>query len=218
MRVSINFFDKKWVKEPARTDRLFGVNDGNAHAQSNDEKMARTTIEGDSQKWNALVINDHAVKLQFIPIDHNLDGGGLCDGLLYSENQDNLIFIELKTGKKNWITEGIKQLEKSISLFTANHDIKQFKQVNAYLCNNHHPNFQTSHREEMQMFRNKNKVRLYIERKIVVSQPQSHQDLITEGVEQELLHSFADGGGWGVRTIDSEGVGRTDTRSSAQSR
>lgn len=171
MQERVNFFDEQWVKEPARTDRQFGVNDGNAHAQNNDEKMARTTIDGDSQMWNALVINDHAVKLQFIPIDHNLDGDGLCDGLIYSKSQDIIIFIELKTGEKSWITKGIKQLEKCISLFIANHDIKEFKQVKAYLCNNSHPNFQTSKREVMQQFRNRNKVRLNIEREIVVTQP-----------------------------------------------
>lgn len=169
MQEKISFFDMRWIQESPRIDTQFGINDGDAHAERNEEKRAFTTTEGDQQRWNALVTNDHATELQFTPIDHNLPEEGLCDGLLYATNRDCLFFIELKTGEKRWIPRGIMQLEKSISLFKSLHKLKEFKLIRAYLCNNSHPHFQSSKREEMQRFRDKNGVRLIIQREIVVN-------------------------------------------------
>lgn len=162
----VDFFDPSHITEPAQKAREFGINDGNPHATSAHDKWAYTTTDGESCKWNAYVINEKEVELQFIPLDHNIAEEHLCDGVLYTKRKERVAFIELKCGEKRWIQQGIKQLKNTLSYLDDDFINSEGRVVMAYLCNSSHPNFAFSHRKEMQEFRNSERVRLYIQRNI----------------------------------------------------
>ena len=163
-----DFFDPKLRVEDPRTESLFGINDGDPDAKSKEQRRAYTLSEGDG--WNACVHNKHQAQLQFTPLDHNVPLDGLCDGILYTceEYTDLLIFIELKSRGKRWIQEGIEQLKKTISIYQAGEGCRRFNERKAYLCNNRHPHFQFSQKEEMQRFKHETSMRLHIERDIQI--------------------------------------------------
>lgn len=163
-----DFFDPELLVEDPRSEVLFGINDGDPSATSRDQRRAYTISEGSG--WNATVHNKQQVKLQFTPLDHNVQLDGLCDGILYTcgESSSQLIFIELKSKGKRWIQEGVEQLKKTISIYKAGEGCREFSEYKAYLCNNRHPHFQFSKKEEMQKFRQETSMRLYIEQQIQI--------------------------------------------------
>lgn len=147
---TINFFDKKYLTEPARSDAEFGICDpGNA-------QPAFTTT--DPQLYQAKVNNKEGQTLQFVPIDHNLNicraNGDLestCDGMLYNDTP-YLAFIELKDKEAGWASEAVEQLRTTIGIFCANHNMNDFRRRFAYAANVKHPNFHKSFKEVMQQF------------------------------------------------------------------
>ncbi len=164
----VDFFDSQLLVEDPRTESLFGINDGDPDAKSKELRRAYTLSEGDG--WNAIVHNKDQAQLQFTPLDHNVPLDGLCDGILYTceEPSSQLVFIELKSKGKRWIQEGIGQLKKTISIYQSGEGCRRFSKCKAYLCNNRHPHFQYSQKEEMQRFKNETSMRLYIERDIQI--------------------------------------------------
>ncbi len=164
----VDFFDSQLLVEDPRTESLFGINDGDSDAESKELRRAYTLSEGDG--WNAIVHNKDQAQLQFTPLDHNVPLDGLCDGILYTceEPSSQLVFIELKSKGKRWIQEGIGQLKKTISIYQAGEGCRRFSKCKAYLCNNRHPHFQYSQKEEMQRFKQETSMRLYIERDIQI--------------------------------------------------
>lgn len=164
----VDFFDSQLLVEDPRTESLFGINDGDSDAESKELRRAYTLSEGDG--WNAIVHNKNQAQLQFTPLDHNVPLDGLCDGILYTceESSSQLVFIELKSKGKRWIQEGIGQLKKTISIYQAGEGCRRFSKCKAYLCNNRHPHFQYSQKEEMQRFKQETSMRLYIERDIQI--------------------------------------------------
>lgn len=171
--IILDVFAEDLCTEPPRTQSIFGINDGEPDAPSPELRRAYTTSEGND--WNAIVDNAVGKTLQFIPLDHNVTLGeilldGLSDGLLYTtEDSSYIAFIELKSKGKRWIQEGIEQLEKTITRYQNGSNPKQFAHRCAYLCNNRHPHFHYSHKQEMQRFRDKTSFRLHIAQKIQVS-------------------------------------------------
>ncbi len=154
----IDFFAADIFREEPRTDNIFGIND--AIQEGDHNGMAYTTTDTDN-KWNATVKNENYRPVTFEPLDHNIDVKdennnqySLCDGMLYTDNNDDLIFVELKDQDKDWISKDIMQLESTIKLFTANHDYKDWKRRSAFAANSKHPQFKFSHRTEMQEFKN----------------------------------------------------------------
>ena len=151
----INFFDRAYLKESARTDLEFGIYDpGNA-------QPALTTT--DPQLCQAKVKNPMAKTLQFVPIDYNFDirraNGELestCDGMLY-EGTSYLAFVELKDKESSWASEAVEQLRTTISIFVENHNKEAFKRRFAYAVNTKHPNFHKSFKEVMQQFTSETK-------------------------------------------------------------
>ncbi len=146
----INFFDKAYLTEPARTDVEFGVCD------PGDSKPAFTTI--DPQLYQARIENPLAKTIQFVPVDHNLDirrtNGDLestCDGMLY-ESPAYIAFIELKDKESGWASEAVEQLGNTIGIFSLNHNIAGFRRRFAYAANCKHPYFHRSFKEVMQRF------------------------------------------------------------------
>ena len=164
----VDFFDSQLLVEDPRTESLFGINDGDSDAESKELRRAYTLSEGDG--WNAIVHNKDQAQLQFTPLDHNVPLDGLCDGILYTceEPSSQRVFIELKSKGKRWIQEGIGQLKKTISIYQAGEVCRRFSKCKAYLCNNRHPHFQYSQKEEMQRFKQETSMRLYIERDIQI--------------------------------------------------
>ncbi|MFN7660239.1 MAG: hypothetical protein ACK5P3_19290, partial [Dolichospermum sp.] len=131
----------------------------------------------DSRKWIAIVENNQEINLIFTAIDKCIqilrsDGkmDNRCDGMLTYNN--NIIFVELKERKYTnsvWIDDGENQLRKIISVFINNHDLQIFKSKKAYIANSKKPQFQYSHKERMQKFRNDTGFTLIIQNTIKVS-------------------------------------------------
>ena len=163
----IDFFDSKYLTEPARADSQFGICDNG--------RLAYTTTQGDTAKWIAVVSNEDQRTLQFVPVDHNIvvynakgEEMSQCDGMLYAEGNLWLVFVELKD-KTRLRYKPYEQLESTIQLFLANHDYKLFSKRFAYAVNRKHPQFAHSRKDEMQTFYNRYKFRLLFQRNIVVN-------------------------------------------------
>lgn len=160
----LDFFNIKYKRENALTDDSFGICDNGT--------LAYTQVHSPGE-WIAVVSNRMKKLIQFTPVDHNIiarraDDSEIsqCDGMLTVNKNDNLIFVELKTGRKNWITEAVDQLRSTISLFNDNHDSQLFNDRRAYAVNKRHPHFHSSHKEVMQRFRNQTGYRLLIQSNI----------------------------------------------------
>lgn len=161
---SINYFDEKKYKHEKRTDISFGIGD--------DGKLAFTTLK--ESETIAKVTNKFNRCVQFTPIDHNIkiivngNERSQCDGMLYIEVTKELVFVELKTGDKNWVADAIAQLESTIANFSANHVISDYKYRSAYAANRKHPYFQYSKKEEIETFRTHTRFRLNITNTIIL--------------------------------------------------
>lgn len=166
--MSVNFFDTP-CKEPARIDPLFGICD------NQDGVSKAYTDDVNQNKWVATVINETETEVSFTPIDHCIsilqegtkDEESLCDGMLTFQN--SLFLVELKEkGKHAWQSEAVAQLENTIRLLQANHDLSVFKYKKAYACNKKHPNFSTYDNEKQKTLFSKTKFRIDIQAKIVI--------------------------------------------------
>ena len=137
------------------------------------EGMAFVEYENEIS-WVGVVLNDSGKSLNFTAIDHcveirrkNGDLENRCDGLL--SNESCLIFVELKDQRGRWIQHAVKnQLQITIDYFRKNHDLDGYPIRRAYVCNRAQPQFSYSHKQLMQEFYNRNGVRLYIQREIII--------------------------------------------------
>ncbi len=168
--MSINFFDANCQSQTSQSK--FGLCDDPPPSKD----PAYIDID-DCSKWIAIVENNQEIEVIFTAIDHcteilRSDGkmDNRCDGMLTYNN--NIIFVELKERKYTnsvWIEEGENQLRKIISVFINNHDLQIFKSKKAYIANSKKPQFQYSHKERMQKFRNDTGFTLIIQNTIKVS-------------------------------------------------
>ena len=118
--------------------------------------------------WGANVVNSSGKSISFIAVDNRIeilrvDGSmeNRCDAMLH--NADYIIFVELKNQREDWIKHAVDdQLQTTIDVFKQNNDIMKYSRRFAYVCNKKHPLFQNSHKQQMQKFHSKNKVRLII--------------------------------------------------------
>jgi hypothetical protein len=122
----------------------------------------------DSSKWIATVENEPEFEITFTAIDNcieirraNGDMDNRCDGMLTYE--DNIIFVELKSVRSEWITSGLAQLERTIQHFMDNYDMNTIRHKRAFLCNKKHPQFQVIEHSAKQQFFQKYKVRINIQ-------------------------------------------------------
>ena len=162
----MNFF-KPACQEPTIDDSTFGLCD------EQDGSKACTNID-DPAKWIATVKNDRKKILTFTAIDKcvlNDDeepGKGRCDGMLTSDSNEHIYFVELKDEAKGWRTEAIKQLESTLQFFIAHHDINVFKHKKAFACNKKHKHFQQiDHELNLRFFRTYG-VRIDVQAKIII--------------------------------------------------
>lgn len=168
--MSINFFDTNCQSQTNQPK--FGLCDDPPPSKD----PAYININ-DSRKWIAIVENNQEIEVIFTAIDNCIEirrsNGKMdnrCDGMLTYNN--NIIFVELKERKYTnsvWIDDGEKQLRKIISVFINNHDLQIFKSKKAYIANSKKPQFQYSHKERMQKFRNDTGFTLIIQNTIKVS-------------------------------------------------
>lgn len=120
-------------------------------------------------QWIAKVNNPSGYTVKFLPVDQAMkiestkgQQESTCEGILFYPHPDHnaIIFIELKEVRKG--TSGaVSQLENTILLFAANHDLHAYKKRCAFAVNRKHPHFNYSRKTQCQEFWNKYRVRLY---------------------------------------------------------
>lgn len=162
----VNFFSDEYQREEVRDDAEFGIYD--------DSSLAKTTTDSSLYGRSAMVSNPNRKQVIFTPIDHNIvvyddDGNTLsmCDGMLTSEVERILFFVELKVrSEKGWVSKAVSQLNSTIRIFITNHRLEEWRLKRAYACNSKRPNFMVSHKEEMQRFYNSTGFKLIIDNNI----------------------------------------------------
>jgi len=136
----MDFFEPE-CQEPAINESEFGLCD-----DQNGTK-AYTNI-GNHIKWIAAVRNDKRKNLTFTAIDkcvlkdNEEPDRGRCDGMLTSDSEEHIYFIELKDQAKNWKQDAINQLESTVKFFIEHHNINVYKHKKAFACNKKQPHFQ----------------------------------------------------------------------------
>lgn len=111
-----------------------------------DQNMTRAYVDtANRAKWVATVSNSSEKAVTFTAIDKcviqdsDAPGRGRCDGMLTTE--DLLYLVELKDQKTNWMPHAIEQLESTIQLLRAHHDLTRFRHKKAFACNKRHRAF-----------------------------------------------------------------------------
>jgi hypothetical protein len=145
-----------------RTDS-FGIDD------TTPEKPAKTGAFIDGI---AKVENNNKWSIYFVPIDKNIDclkpdgnQDSRCDALLIvirPQSKYDFYFVELKNVKKDWITDGTKQLKFTILNFKENYNLSCISKKNAFLANKSHPNYHYKNTALMEQFKNETGFRLSI--------------------------------------------------------
>lgn len=163
----VNFFDTE-CREPSRSDELFGIcDDGNG--------TKAYTNATDSARWNAKVINCNQVAISFTAIDYCVivfkdgtkDKESTCDGLL--SFSDTLFLVELKKqGTGGWLPDAKKQLENTVKLLRANHNLEGFRYKKACACNKRHPGFTVIDAAEKKAFFQRTGFRIDAQAEIVI--------------------------------------------------
>jgi len=162
----MNFF-KPACQEPTINESEFGLCD-----DQNGTK-AYTNI-GDHIKWIATVQNDRNKSLIFTAIDKcvlNDDeepDRGRCDGMLISDSNEHIYFVELKDQARKWIPDAINQLESTVQFFMENHNISIYKYKKAFACNRKHPCFQEIDNERNLKFFRTYRVRIDVQARIII--------------------------------------------------
>lgn len=100
-----------------------------------------------SENWGALVQSENSQDYSFIAVDNNIpipkpnnenQEESRCDAMLHTNK--TIAFIELKDKRKTKAGEAAKQLKSTINTFKENHNIEDFANKEAYICNRAHPN------------------------------------------------------------------------------
>lgn len=153
--MSLNFFETD-CKEPPRAEKIFGICD------DQDGRRAYTSVI-DNKRWVAKVINRANFSVSFTAIDNCItvfkegkkDKESTCDGMLTFPQ--SLYLVELKNqGTGGWQSKAKHQLENTIKLLYANHNLDEFKYKKAYACNKKHPSFTVIDAAERKSFFEKN--------------------------------------------------------------
>ena len=139
--MNLNFFNAE-CSEPATIDELFGICDDQDNTKA-------YTDNNHPEKWIAIVKNENPlVEVTFTAIDNcntvlqkgTKNKESTCDGMLTFS--DHLYLVELKdqmTG--GWIPTAIGQLENTMKILIATHDLTLFRYKKAFACNKKHTRF-----------------------------------------------------------------------------
>lgn len=134
----------------------------------------------DVNQWIATVENNQHIDIIFTAIDNCIEiyrsdskMANRCDGMLTYIH--TIIFVELKQRKpsgrnyRNLINKAEIQLRSTISVFIRNKNSEKFVTKRAYIANAKKPEFQQSHKERMQRFKDDTGFILKIENKIIIT-------------------------------------------------
>ncbi|WP_201987211.1 hypothetical protein [Hymenobacter rubidus] len=69
--------------------------------------------------------------------------------LLYEEN---IIFVELKDKKRDWLKGAVGQVQATITEFRASHDLEQYRVRRAYVANKAQPQFNEGRNQRANSF------------------------------------------------------------------
>ena len=131
--MKVNFFDIKC--QTITKENIFGICENEAN------KPAFLDFKN-TKNWIVTIENFNSKEIKFTAIDHcvdikreNNELENRCDVMLQFEK--NIIFIELKNKKKDWINKGFEQLEKTIKIFIENNRnyFYELKSRKAYVSN-----------------------------------------------------------------------------------
>lgn len=156
--MSIDFFQANCQSNTKST--VFGICDN----QDGTRAFIDTT---NPNQWIAKAENDNAIEVMLTAVDNcvtilrpdgNMDNR--CDAIL--TYMDNIVFVELKNQRADWITDAINQIETTIIHFMANHNINSFRHKRAFAANKKHPQFSSATHARSQFFFSRYKVRLNI--------------------------------------------------------
>jgi len=162
--MSLNFYDEQC--RTVTNEVKFGICDG-----ENDQKAF--VVLDNQAEWICTVVNNRAAEVAFSAIDYCVvilreDGNQerSCDAMLTYE--DNIVFIELKEKGKSWMADGIKQIQKTLPYFTANHDLSVYRHKRAFVTNRRHPDFHVLDTETKRWFWDKYRIRINAQAEIVI--------------------------------------------------
>lgn len=136
---------------------------------------AYISLNENAHKWIARIINEHTKEIVFTAIDNcipiyknddNTEMESRIDGMLTYDNE--IVFVELKDRRANWIQDGIEQIRNTIIIFSKNHSLETYDKRRAFLANRQKPQFQYSQKQKMQEFKNELGVRLIIHNEILI--------------------------------------------------
>lgn len=160
----IDFFEA--TCQSNTTAALFGICD-------NEDGSPAFIDEINQDIWIAKVINDSSINVILTAIDNCISilrnddtMDSRCDAML--TYTDNIIFLELKNQRADWITDAVNQIETTIINFIANSDITVFRHKRAFAANKKHPRFNYGNPERSQRFFTEYRVRLNIEATIKI--------------------------------------------------
>ena len=122
--------------------------------------------ENDTSKWIATVENLNNKNVDFYAIDNCLtilkpnatnDKESTSEGFLHHTN--DLVFVELKDRvSSGWLKKGREQLTNTIRLFSANHDITAFSNIEAYVANKQRPLANAGFSNQIEQFKDDTKL------------------------------------------------------------
>ena len=161
--MSINFFEPDCRDTTSHVK--FGLCDGG------NDTPAYIELD-ESLPWICTVCNDNSIEVELWAIDHCVtilrndgDMTSRCDCMF--TYPDNIVFVELKEKRANWIEEGIRQIEQTLDLFPSL-TLSAFKHKRAFVANRKHPHFHVIEDETMRRFFSKHRVRLNVEAEIII--------------------------------------------------
>ena len=148
---------------------LFGICD-------DDNKLPAYLDSINNAIWIATVINNNQKDISFTAVDNcieifreNGDIERRCDVMLATDIC--LYLVELKNKVSDWRSEGIDQLEATITTLKNAESAFyfSFRKRKAYVANRRHPHFVKAETEVMERFRDVHRIRLYLEATILIS-------------------------------------------------
>lgn len=155
--MSVNFFESACTESSINHEE-FGLCDDENGTKAYSDHVDQT-------KWIATVKNSNRENISFTAIDNCIDvfredgtQEKRCDGML--TYPDNIVFVELKNQRKDWMRDGLIQLETTIQLFAANHALSAIKHKRGFVSNKKHPAFQVLQPELKRRFFDQYRVRI----------------------------------------------------------
>lgn len=172
----VDFFDSRWHTENTSVSLFFIYDRGGTG------DLAQLSIDAKDQSTSVNVHNPSAKDVMFLPVDHNLDirkegsndMDSTCDYLLTAGGKELIVFGEIKTGRKGWAGDGMKQIKHTIDIFRANHDLSEWSQCRSYVSNYRHWRSRSSTRCVEETFKAETGgLRLYIQNDVNLDGEQS---------------------------------------------